>query len=326
MQVPLFSSCDTMGVKEWFDMLNNQTQPEQENDEQQAATYVYSVRSTDYFDLNNAIQEPGIYFMRISPAIAEELSQNDSLKLHKLSFSELVLITDVFSVIVKESIPNDEEIQEIVERGDATDYFNEFPSTEGLVEMRKKVWTKYFNSGLRAIVCRFFSALSNFFIQYNKSIDTGIYWPGNSCTYADQVVDQLNRIKRIFIHRVYEANKEILSDHLGKTVEELQGVGFGVIKKLYMQKALQFHPDKNSDDAAAAAQFTNINRIWTEFVKLHQLKEDFKADQLEDEIEEESHLLSKKEPVSNKNLAKHTFKTILALPVPIPPLSRLEAF
>ncbi len=332
MQVSRFYSLQDLMVDEWFDMLDNQAQPDLEIDEQET-TYIYKVESDASFYLNNKTQEPGIYLMKASPAIAEDISKNYSLNVHKFSFSQLVFLSDLFSTSVPILIPDEEEILAIADKGEAANYLKEFPSTEGLVKMREKVWNKYFDQGLMAMIRRFFSSLSQFFIKYNKFVETGV-WPGNTCTYADQVVAQINLIKRIFIAYAYKASKLILSERLGKTLEELEEMEFEAIQKLYRQKALRTHPDKNRA-SNAAAQFEEINSIWEDFAKLNRLKLEFKVDQLQEEDEKSllifekelaksDKILSTEDPTSlDKILGEyrfktgHPFKSLLTLPASV---------
>lgn len=333
MSVPMFYPLDTMTVPQWFSMLSNENidldEEEQKNNVPDSNTRVYQVEAFDDFIFNKTDYPAGTYFLRAKPDEAEDLEiEHPSLVIvDKLSFSYIVYLSDIFSTVVNTLIPEPSEFDRLIEAGEASRYFEKElkpVSCKGLETMRERVWTKYFdqNQGLMGIVRRFFSALANFFRKYvNLTVETNISWPGNSCHYADQVVYQLNKIKCIFICQAYEASKEVLSERLELSVEELEKLKISDLKKFYTKKALALHPDKNPGNPHKAAEFEKVNSVWGDFIALGKLKEEFQShiDQIDDEFsdsEEDFQTYSKKKLAANP-LAAHKFKTLLSLPAPI---------
>jgi hypothetical protein len=330
--IPNFYSLDTMTIPEWFKLLANEESQQNEEEEKQQeidGTYVYEVQTDQHLVLANEVDlSPGIYYMRTSE---DNASKIQFCHVRKLSFSEIVFLSDIFTTVVTSLIPDPQEMKDIADKGESSKYFTEEMNSipcKGLEVMRERAWKKYFDKdlGLMAYVRRFFSAIANFFLKYNQFVDTGIYWPGNSCRYADQVVDQINRIKRVYIRQAYEASKEILCDRLGILPEEVEQKDFETMRLIYRKKILQVHPDKNKDPNAND-QFNKVNRAWGDFGQLHKLKDEFKVDQyeetdfydLEEKDEDEDELSAKSSSVTSP-LARYDFKRLnpyLALPAPI---------
>lgn len=329
--VSRFHSLDTLTFVEWFDMLaddkpkpvksglyNEDLGEEDVDCEEKVSTYVYDVMAPNEFYFNGCMQEPGFYYMRAPEEEAKQLSQSfeeEAKKLsplcepllgrvRKLSFSELVFISDVFTSRV---LPPDDEVRALVEKGDASKFFEkevEAIASQGLENMRDKVWTRYFEHGIMGIVRRFFSALANFFLKYggeeedDSAYETDIIWPGNSCHYADQVVEQITRVKKIFLQMAFQASKEVLSNNLDLSLEEFEQAEFSDLKKRYYKKMLSLHPDKNPDEAATS-QFKAVNQTWHDFVQLQQLVEKYDvelpdADEMDLKDDLESPLPAKK--------------------------------
>lgn len=352
MSFPSFYSIETLSGVEWFGMLANEKVSQVDSErgsghKQDEETYIYEVSSDDYFsfkteifylknkngeeikdDQGNKIEnlnpllhlkKPGIYYMRGSKKDAEKLSL--SCQVNRLSFSKLVYLSDVFySIFIKSNLPNHVDLSALVDRGEASRYFQrEFASvkSEGLQIMREKVWRKYFNQGVMGWIRRFFSALANLFIKYNRYIETGIYWPGSSCNYADKVIDRLNRIKRIFLRQAYEASEKVLSKRLDIPLDHLKEMNFDEIKATYRTKVLRIHPDKNKA-LDAAEQFNRLNRVWKDFEELSKLKEKWEVEMHQEEgleVEKETLEVSFLE---DKPIAANRFKGFLSLPAPIP--------
>lgn len=328
MSVSMFLSLDNMTVGQWFNkMLAN----EELDQTMQDNTRVYEVRASDVFTFNDGLHQPGVYYMKARPHQVEELRHEEldnSVSVRKLSFSELVYLSDLFSTVLEDFILKKEDVEKLVNQGGASYYFeNELVSTKDLEIMRERVWTKYFDQGVMAIVRRIFSALINFLRKYNNTTETGITWPGDSCHYADQVIQQVNKqankIKSVFISFAYAKSKEIVSESLGMSLEELESLQMSDLKKCYNKKALQLHPDKNLGDPNVAEKFREINRVWEDFVALSKLKDQFQSqiDELEnnfsDSEEDSEDISSKKESILDNSLFVHQFKHLLSLPAPI---------
>lgn len=331
MNNSLIYSLDSLSISQWFDMLANQKLESSENldlteksgEQEGVSTYVYEVHSDFGFAFNTQLYCSGVYYVRISKEEAEELSS--TCKVRKFSFSEIVLLSDAFSSVVAKESFSDEDIDELLEKGVASQYFevNVKLSTRGLEAMREKVWTKYFEEGMMGIIHRVISAIANFFFKYLCSIDTDIDWPGDSCNYADQVINRMNRVMKGFLDRAYEASKEFVSERLEIPLDEFKEMEFDTIKTLYRKKALQLHPDKNTDPAAVE-KFQKINSMWACFVELHRLKEQLDVDLYsneEDLLEGETSPKAKEKSYTKMPLATHQFKEFLALPAPLPLLA-----
>lgn len=335
MSVSMFYSAEAMTANQWFGMLVNEIEnqgEEQEPSAQNRQTRIYAVKADEEFVFNDAVHEAGVYYMRARPEQAEELNNQPlDLSVGKLSFSDIVYVSDLFTAVINKLIPEENEIDRLIDQGEAACYFkNELSMApaESLETMRQKVWTKYFDQGIMGFVYRFFSALANFFKKYNNiaAPDTNVFWPGNSCHYADQVIQdlnqKLNKIKPIYIQYAYKASKEIVSDSLGVPLEELENLEMRDLKKFYNKKVLQLHPDKNQSDPKASEKFEKINRTWGDFVELRKLKQQFQAQisELEEEFSESEERDSdqkKKLFTGNQAFAAHQFKHLLKLPAPI---------
>lgn len=306
MSIPILYSLDNMTMPEWFHMLSND-EPEK-NPENPQTTYVYEIRAYDTFQVNEENPLPaGLYYLRGS---AEEVNlfASESFEKTKLSFTQIIYLSDIFSVNIANMIPNAVSIKNLADEGEASRYFYKDIDfvTKGLETMREKVWTRYFDQGFVGLVRRFFSAIANFFLKYDEYMDTGIDWPGNSCAYTDQVVDLINkRLKKPFICKAYKASRNALCERLELSVEDLESMDQVVLKKEYHEKVKQFHPDKNKS-LKAADQFKAINRVWGDFVELRKLKENFKVDLYGDDGEIDLSLF----------LTSHKFTRPLALMAP----------
>jgi hypothetical protein len=272
----MIHSLSTMKVGEWFFMLAH---TDEHLDEK---TRVYEMVAGSTFIFNNKRdqpREPGTYYLRVSKAELQNLPP--TCKVKKLSFSEIVFLSDIFSTVMPQAIPEDNVIQELIERGDASLYLEkEIGSTVGLEKMRDKVQTKYFEKGIMSFVRSIFSALCNFFRKYNRYVKTGIYWPGNSCSYADKVIAQMNLIKKIYVEKVIQASTEELSKNLGIPYEEIEHMELEEIRKLYKKKIIQLHPDKNPGQSDGEL-FKKLNAVFLDFEKLDGLRAKFGLDNKE---------------------------------------------
>lgn len=310
MSFPTFYFLNTMTISQWFSMLANEkpnleaeAEVEAENHDQELnePTYIYQIIAKESFvfeakpleeddleeddleDKAKDLREAGIYYLRGTPEDVDGLPVG--CQTVKLSFSDLVYLSDIFSQSMSSLIPAQEGLNEIVQQGTAFQYFEKSIDSikpQGLQTMREKVWQRYFAQGLTGTVRRFFSAIANFFRKYRVAVETGIYWPGNSCNYADKVVGQVNRMKRIFIRQAYEASKETVGERLGIPSENLKAMKFEDIKSVYYKKALLVHPDKNPN-SDTVAQFQKVSSIWRDFDRLANLKEKFQVDHYQDE-------------------------------------------
>ena len=186
----------------------------------------------------------------------------------KLSVSQLIYLSDIFSRILPTVFPNGDDLKKIVEKGEAAKWNAEVASTGGLESLRDKIKLKYFDNSLTGILRKVFSAIINFFRKYDLYIETGIFWPGDSCHYADQVIAKIGRYKQAFTKIALAASKEVLGERLDLSLEELDSKGLSDLKKIYHKKISQLHPDKNPLDPSAAIKFKEVNQVWGDFNEL----------------------------------------------------------
>lgn len=248
-----------MLVTQWFDMLSTK-------DDQEEPTHVYVLEASENFVLDGQAKVAGTYYLRTEKEDIEGLKAFCTVS--KLSFSDMVYLSDIFSRAIPTGLPTDDEMKKLAEKGEAFHYLEkDIASTEGLESLSLKIGPKYFDNSLMGVVRRIFSALNNLFKKYNLYLETGIYWPGDSCTYASKVVSQIDRIKQVFAKTALEASKEILSSRLEISLDELEAMEFDQLKKLYRKKVLAVHPDKNNDPLAKD-KFKEINQVWGDYNQL----------------------------------------------------------
>ena len=284
MLPPMFYNFSTMTVFQWFEMLSY-------DDLQESRTHVYRIDASEPFEIDQVEQEAGIYYIRTVKDTIEQFEPFCTVS--KLSFSEIVYLSDIFSRVVPLIFPTDDEFTKLVETGGVAKLFeNEVPSMRGLESLRVKIGAKYFDNSWMGAVRRVFSALINFFRKYNLYIKTGIYWPGNSCHYADKVVAKINHIKLAFAKTALEVSKEVLSDRLEISLEQLESMDIGQLKKIYHKKVLAVHSDKNHTDPLAADKFQEINQVWGDFNELVKLCDGMRHN-TNDESDEMSPVITK---------------------------------
>lgn len=277
MQVPLLYSSHTMTERQWFDMLA-------EDQNQEEKTYIHELWIGSRFSFEGEVYEPGIYYVRDSLESVEELRGalkkttklgGEIYRVRKLSFSELLYLSERFASSLAQLFPSVDEVKEWVAIGEASRSFAELAElhtlTLDLKRMRDKVRTKYFNCGWKSMVRSCLSAIANFFLKYNLYAETGIYWPGNSCSWADKIIHQINQVNNAFALAI-KANQQLLSECLEISLEELLQMEKEEVKKRWRAKVLQTHPDKFP---AKAEQFKKIKSIYRDFEELARLREKF---------------------------------------------------
>lgn len=266
---------------DWFNLLSNDTPTEK------GSTYIYQVNANSDFvckkdDSREAIEEnlvayeKGIYLLRTEMDDKDLVTLKEKYKVTKLNFLDIVCISDVcINYLTKMEQPKKEEYSE-AGIGNLTSKVNFCTvNIEGLENLQKKIKVKYFENGVKAAVRSIFSALYNFFVKYRlirSGIESAIYWPGNSCTYADKVIANYHHIiKEIHKKEVpiaLEISKKHLSEHLDISVDELNKLDLSEIKKRYYRFSLENHPDKIKGDAKKEEKFKNINLVWKDYQDL----------------------------------------------------------
>jgi hypothetical protein len=272
-----------MTERQWFDMLA-------EDQNQEEKTYIHELWIGSRFTFDGEVYEPGTYYVRDSLESIEELREalkkakklrGETCRVRKLSFSELLYFSERFASSLAQLIPSAEEVKEWVATGQASRSFDELaelpPLIGGLKRMRDAVRVKYFNGGWRSVVRSCFSAIANFFLKYNLYAETGIYWPGNSCSWANKIIHQINQVNRAFALAV-KANQQLLSECLEIPLEELLQMEKKEVKKRWQKKALETHPDKFP---AKVEEFKKIKSVYRDFEELAKLREKFDWDELD---------------------------------------------
>jgi hypothetical protein len=271
-----------MTLVEWSKLINQIEEIEEdvldENQTQKDPTHVYMMQASANFAFNNSFQTPGLYYLRASKQLAESLN-NNVYKVRKLSFVEIVYIYDsnfnLFQQTAKRLLSFEENASTEINN------FVNLYSTKALEKMRDKVKVKYFDQGMRGVVLSFFSAISNFFMKYIKAAgvcDTGIYWPGNSSSYADKVIKKIQEVKNIILDVAIEVSRDQISKHLEIDSKELARMSFSDINSLRKRKIRLLHFDKNltfdsAADSAAHTQYCKINAAFKHFQALIELRE-----------------------------------------------------
>lgn len=264
----------------WFNLLV---------EDQDEKTHLYEVQSDHTFTYQGSILGPDIYLARASEKI---LNLEGVHKVRKLSFSELVYLSDCYSTeLLRFLTPSQDEADALIKEGKVADYFedieNDFPAfldaSFTLKKMAERVQIKHFNRGIGGKLKRFFSLIANFFLKYDLYLETGIYWPGDSCVYANKVAQKINKLKNLFLS-FEEGNKKLLAERLEISLEDFKGMDSQEIKKVWKEKILLVHPDKSPDEGD---RFTQINTIFRDFEALQKLHARFYNDQAVDEVDPE---------------------------------------
>jgi hypothetical protein len=265
MIIPAFYNFEDMTIPQWFEMLSGfDDHPDSEK------THVYRLETDISLDVNGNQQPKGLYFLRAGGNEVESLKPR--CRMNKLTFSEIVYLSDIFSRSLIEDIPTEDEIEVLANKGQVSGYFDrEIGSAEGLRNLAAKIKPVYFDDSLTGMVRRVLSAIWNFFRKYNLYIETGIGWPGDSCTYAGQVVRKMERAKLAFLKIGFEASKEQLARQLNITLPELEQKTLQDLKKMYHKKVLVQHPDKSPAVKKAHQQFSAINRVWGDYNEILRL-------------------------------------------------------
>lgn len=296
--IPMYKF-EEMLVTQWFDMLTT-------NDDQKDPTYVYQLNASQDFAFDGQNKIAGIYYIRTDKESIEKLEPFCTVT--KLSFSEMVYLSDVFSRALS---PGEDEIKNLAAKGEAFRYLEDLekdlPSTVGLKNLSEKIAVKYFDNSTMGFIRRIFSALNNIFRKYNLYLSTGIYWPGDSCTYAVKVVSRIDRILPTLVKTALEASKEILSKCLEITLEDLESMELGELKKNYHKKILTLHPDKNKDPKAQE-KFEEINQVWGDYSHLINLNAELIEPKLIEDGDKE--LESPKEIKEDENLLQEPQKEL----------------
>lgn len=251
------------------------------------ASHIYSMRVQEPFEIDDNKLEVGVYYVRAVKDDIEEV--RPFCKVRKLPFSELVYLSDVFSRVLPLILPVDDEIKNLVDKGETARFLEKEVPTKGLERLRVVIADKYFDHSLTGTVRRFFSAIINFFRKYNLYIETGIFWPGDSIAYADKVIAKVEGIKQEFAKNALELSKEVLSDRLDISLEVLESLNLEEIKKLSRKKLFVLHPDKNPSDDASD-KFNALNRVWNDFNQLVELSGGWVAREIADDQDETSNI------------------------------------
>lgn len=266
-----------MKPSEWFSMLSN-IEGEKE------PSRIFQVNVTSNISFKDQEINPGSYFIRTSEESLACLKKLSSARVRKLHSSELIYISDLMTKNVFQKILEKNEILEEVNKGNGAAFLTaflaeNFPSAEGLEEIRDKIQSRYFENSLSFILRRFFSAIANFFRKYNLYRTTGIYWPGNSHTYVCQVIAKRQNL----IDIVLEANQEQLAKHLEVSLDQVKESNLDVLRKEYLAKAKELHPDQNKGDEKATKKIQTLNLIWEDFQRIADFNNSVrKEEQIED--------------------------------------------
>lgn len=309
MHPSLFYPLNTMTVSQWFNMLASSEQQEE------FPAYIYEVIASSKFEINNQQQESGTYYMR---ATKDDVNNNLNdlkgvAKVRKLPFSEIVYLSDCFSTIIPKIIPSGDAIKELVEQSETASYLEQnIASTAGLERMKNKVQEKYFD-GWMGVFRKFFSAIANFFRKYDSYLETGIYWPGSSISYANKVIDQINRLKKVYLNKVIPLSREKLIQRLDIKKEEAENLSFEDIKKIYKKKIILLHPDKNFNlpKEEIDQKFQQVNKVFGDYAELMKVCKAMGFKDLEEVLKNE-----KKPSSAGSPLSFRVEPILLALPAP----------
>jgi hypothetical protein len=298
-----YYSLNTMTVTQWFDMLAAENNQPKEADANKVVLpmHIYEVNVRKDFYINPAeVLTPGVYYMRASKEYIKILPIHCKAK--KLSFAQLVHLSDCFSTVIKNMMPAD-RLKDTAEEGNLANQFEEIKKVrpEGLKKMRAVVWTKWYEKGWVALIRRCFSAIGNFFKKYDLYIYTGIYLPGNSCTYADKVVENIHRIKTVILSNAINISQENVYDILEVPQEEKGVISFDEIKRRYRRKMLQVHPDRNNGDPVKEELSRRLTTSFSDFEKLIKIKEELAGNPVKIDQEPERKLEPDEQKPHNLN-------------------------
>ncbi len=264
MQFPMLYSI--LKRDQWFELLAQNSTGEK--------TYIYEVTEENAVQNNppspdkEADSDCAISYKRLS---ARDLAKLDPLaSARKLSFSEIVYLSDGYTGFFINSLPAVDQIKDLVNEGEAARVFSSFPfAMANLALMNDRVKVKYFNSDWMGKFRSFFSAISNFFRKYNLYIETGVYWPGDSSSWANQLVNQFDVAKKVLVV-ASELSKEKVSECSKVPLDHIKKMSSDDVKKLRKLCALKNHPDKSQDNVE---KFKEINKLTHDLEELLKLEE-----------------------------------------------------
>ncbi len=264
---------------QWFDMLATENNQPKEADAGKVVPpmHIYEVRIRKALHISpeeGGTLTPGVYYMRASKEYIKILPTHCRAK--KLSFAQLVHLSDLYSATIKNKMPAN-RLKEIAAEGNLAERFEEEIKkirSEGLKKMRTTVWTKWYEKGWMGIVCRCISAIGNLFRKYDLYTYTGIFWPGNSCNYADKVVENINRMKTNILFNAINVSQENIYTILEVPQEEKREISFAEIRRRYRRKLREIHPDKNIGDPAKEELSRKLTTAFSDFEKLIKIKDE----------------------------------------------------
>lgn len=275
---------NTISANQWFELIVRGRQEDN--------TYIYEV-TTISPTFNASAQEEG-YYVRASQGEVEDLK--NSYNVRKLSFAEVVHISDCLYSGLTVFPPSLDVIKELIGNGGIARYFEEleekFPSppsfTLSLKMMSDRVNEKYFGHGWRSLILSFFSAIANFYLKYNLYMETGVRWPGNTCSWVDKVINQIKTIQKIYLTTL-QVNREILHETMNIPLADLEKMTLEDVKALRRKAALKLHPDRHPnlvephEKEKINANFDKVYKVISNFEKLLTLRKKFFVEDKEEE-------------------------------------------
>jgi len=131
---------------------------------------------------------------------------------------------------------------------------------EVLKNMRERT-LQWHRQGWRGTLRAAASFIQNMFLTWWKwdglYVGSKIKWPGENCTYSLKLIQELERIKKVFVQKVIPA------DTISRLEGELRNiVGGDISEKAFKVWMRAHHSDRNSD-AAATEQFKVVSLLRT---------------------------------------------------------------
>ncbi len=139
-----------------------------------------------------------------------------------------------------------------------------------LGDLNKQILEDEFKYGLKGLVKRVLSATVNFFTKgLLMLLGVKFFIPGNSCSWADKVIERAKENKGLILLVALQENEKLLSETMDIPLEQLRKEKFSDLNKIYKKKILKLHPDKI---LGKEKELMKLSQYWNNHKEIYQLQ------------------------------------------------------